>query len=170
MPEPQPFISDVGTPEGDKGEFFEIQAASADAPAVRFRVRRIPDTKARAIEKKHGRDGQGEIGGFKRPQLIFDTRDALNAALAEKASWAWTDSENLYVRVADDEARDFYRRHLNDETIEVGASVKLDGRLNEAVKRRLMALEENLVGWTLRASASLDAELTKAEKARQGNS
>lgn len=162
-------MSDAGTPEtSDQGEWFNLQDGP---PPVEARVRDLPDHKSRAIERKHGREthSREQLTGTSRPTIEYPDRTAASAAIFEKACFAWTDCRNLVIRIVDASAAEFYSKHLG-EVVTAGQDVRLDGRLNDAIKLRLFAKQEGLAVVLLRLSAQLKADLKAAQNAKRGNS
>lgn len=168
-------FNDFGRPEKAEGDWLILVPAikPCDAtpdgePAIELRIRRMPDTQAIKFETKYGReDLTVDAAGRKRAQRVLTGEESLSLSW-DKAAWAWTDCKNLGVSIEDEDAAEFYGRHLG-KPITVGTKLLLDGQLNDAIKRRLFGLQTDLAIWCIARARELSAKFTEDEKEARGN-
>lgn len=70
------------------------------------------------------------------------------------------------IKVGNVEARDFLRRELSDQSIEVGASVVLDGRWSDALRQHVLSESAPLRQWCVKRLREAQAQAIEDEQGK----
>lgn len=166
-----------GKAENDQGEFFTYMQEPYKNPdtgqeetrEVRLKVRRMPVDMQLRFERKYGRQDMvaDPSTGYKRPQHITSQDDNL-AIAKDKACWAWTDCENVELIIGDEDAQVQWSKLLGEQ-VGIGQAVRLDGRLNDNIKRIIFAADFKIVGFIIEKVGELLRRQSEKEQGLSGN-
>jgi len=127
---------------------------------VELRVRQMPLPVAREIEGRYGKEEPNPLGSG--IPITRRTTAEIDQLRIDKGVWCWTDTRNFEVKLRDQEAVDFFSKWLLDSTLKLNDVVKVDGKLNDQIKRFFFEKFSSLILFVL--SEADKAELKSAEK------
>lgn len=103
-----------------------------------------------------------------RPE--WNIEEAANGeATKHMARLVWRDCVNLHVRLKNQAAIDLYNKELKVEH-ELGARVRLDGKLTDEIKKDLLSTNLPLAGWIVGKANDPDADAVSEEEVLRKNS
>ena len=141
------FFEERGSEVKDQGQRLFFDRDPVTKKQVYLLLRRMPMAVEESYRKRYLKRYRNKRNG--KLEYVFDETRALEFVL-DRLSWCWCDTENLTVTIMDEEAATFYRDALgNNAQVETGKDLLLDGRLNEAIKRRLLDRFPNLSNFVI---------------------
>ncbi len=178
-------LADFGNRENDPGSLHELGQDPETGKAILLRVRALTDDKALESRKRY----------TKRTKVSGQWKEELDSEGLQKAGWAnicwmWTDSENLVVKLEDDEAVVLYAKELGDppyklqmkskkkdpwslkessNALKKGDSVLLDARLTDGLKRHLCERFGTIARFVNEVNNDLQQKLGEGEDELQSN-
>lgn len=117
-----------------------------------------------AMNKKYGERKRNKISREMEWRIPEKNTDAANKFLAMRV---WKDTENAYVKLANQDAVDLYNKELG-ESFSIGAEVLMDGRWTEALKLDLLTLP--MANWIVVKSTDAEAEVDIGDEEKNSQS
>lgn len=155
-----------GENDVDPGEWFVWREEGEEK--IEVLVRRIPKSKATAIEYRHFGRKREVVYGRKGPsqQLDVEKQDRVNQ---EKAAYCLVDTRGFELEVGGASAAEEIGKALG-RSVEPGAVVSLDGKWTDPVKAAVLSGQEGLVEWLAGKAKTLAGQDEQEDEEAQGNS
>jgi hypothetical protein len=136
------FMKETQGKEEDRGTWFIMGKDTDTQEEVRFRIRAVPDVVLRQIHRRHfGSKRQYEQ--HKMVQVSSIDIDKASASGLDKAVYALTETENLAVEIAPENAEAYTR--LLGRPVKGGEVVVFDEHLTREVKELLLGQFDEVV-------------------------
>jgi hypothetical protein len=157
-------ITEYGTPASNPGRPFLYGTDPDTGKEVFFLIRPLPLDIEESFRRRYIKKQRSRSTGL--VERVFDSRHNLDF-LKDRVCWMWVDSIDFEVRITDDKAAAFYRESTDLPDIQTGGSLKLDGHLADAVKRRIITNHPEIADFIVDRALDMRTE-TEQEEDDQG--